>query len=92
MPCSKLDSQFFFSIGFCLHSNQFFAGAKIAPKKPMLTVLCLVKAKSPRLPKVLGKRATAPVPYKGSSKGWMIRRIFEEWLTNLNSEMKKQKH
>ena len=44
-----------------------------------LPLLLLGKAKNPRWPKVLRKRATAPVPYKCSSKGWMTRRIFEEW-------------
>ena len=48
MPCSKLDSQFFFfSIGFFYTQTGFyhnllflhFSGAKIAQKKPMLTVL-----------------------------------------------------
>ena len=56
-----------------------------------LPLLCLGKAKNPRWPKVFGKRATAPVSYRGSSKGWMTRRIFEEWLVNLNVEMKRQK-
>ena len=52
-------------------------------------LLCIGKAKNPRWPVIMGRKANSPIPYTSSKKGWMTRILFEHWLGEFQATMKR---
>ena len=52
-----------------------------------LPLLCIGRVELPRWPVVMGQRAASLVPYNYSQKGWMVERLWTDWLKTLDNRM-----
>ena len=56
-----------------------------------MPLLCIGTAAKSRWPMVQGRRATAPLDYASSKKGWMTAQLFSTVLKKFNSNLKTRK-